>query len=243
MSVGFEPGLLDEIRDMYRQGCVFCAPHPVLYLGGTEHFGLTADVAPLTAGHLVLHAREHVGCAGEVDAGLVPELVALRHAVRRMLTRRFAAVTFFEHGRAGSCLSDGPEHRLCHHMHIHAIPGEHDLTSQLDPRFDRLPIDRYEDIGDLYAVSGHYLHVESADGTMAFYPVSDSIERHLLRTCVARSILRLERADWQWHSEPALLADSVAALRAEVGALPRSVSGFQMASWPAVVFAARHDDR
>jgi diadenosine tetraphosphate (Ap4A) HIT family hydrolase len=225
-----DPPLLAELAGMYRRGCVFCAPHHVLHLGGTENFALTVDMAPLTEGHLVLHAREHTGCAGEVPRDQYPELLALKVAVRENMRAAYGAITFFEHGRAGSCLSEGPEHRLCHHMHLHAVPGDHDVSGVLDARFDGVELATYEEIVDLYETSGHYLYLERSDGRMSFYPVAETIERHLMRSLIARHIGRPERADWQRHAEPALLAAGLATMRSAVGRLAESLPGFRLAA-------------
>ncbi|MFJ5882311.1 hypothetical protein [Kitasatospora cineracea] len=210
------PQQYTDITEQFRRGCVFCAPDPRLVVAGSEHFGVCLDAAPLVPGHLILHSIGHLGCAGEVPEDRYEELDTLRRAIRQELEDRYGPVVSYEHGRAGHCLSDGPEHRLCHHFHLHFVPADLDVTGELRSRFKHVPVDDYRDMPRLYESYGDYLYFETSDGVMTYFPVDTEIERHLMRTLISAAIGSPERADWRVYRN----ADLLVAGLAEVAARP-----------------------
>jgi diadenosine tetraphosphate (Ap4A) HIT family hydrolase len=205
-----------EILSQYRQGCVFCAPDESLILYSRENFGVVFDVSPLAPGHLIIHSHEHHGCAGEVERDTMAELDDLRREVKDLVRARFGAATLYEHGRAGHCLSDGPEHRLCHHFHLHCMPGDVDVFDRLANRFQHLELTAYGEITDTYEQYGDYLYLESDDGRMSYFVVDTPIERHLMRTLISERLGHPERADWRSYGDVELLVAGMGALRAEL---------------------------
>jgi diadenosine tetraphosphate (Ap4A) HIT family hydrolase len=205
-----------QVLTQYRQGCVFCAPDEALILLTREHFGVVFDVSPLVPGHLIVHSHEHYSCAGEVERDYVAALDDLRREIKDLVRARFGTATLYEHGRAGHCLSDGPEHRLCHHFHLHCIPGDHDVSDRLGERFEHLRLAGYDEITDLYEQYGDYLYLETDDGRMYYFVVDRPIERHLMRTLIAERQGHRERADWRNYGDAHLLTEGMSALRGEL---------------------------
>jgi diadenosine tetraphosphate (Ap4A) HIT family hydrolase len=204
----------DRLRRQYQQGCVFCAPADELVVATAPNFGVCLDVAPLAAGHLILHSAEHHACSGEVPRELFAELKTVKQAAVSALRRRYGSVTLYEHGRAGHCLTDGPEHRLCHHFHLHCVPTEVDVSDELATRFSSVQVSDYGQLTDLYEEYGDYLYVENADGEGVYFVVDRPIERHLLRTLISRAMGCPERADWKNYPSTELLERGMADLRA-----------------------------
>lgn len=208
----------ESLLRAYRRGCVFCDPAPELVLDATGRFVLSFDVAPLTPGHLILHSREHHACAGEVPEEHFDELESLRERIARVVRQVFGSVTFYEHGRAGHCLSDGPEHRLCHHFHLHIVPGDTDVSGTLSARFEHLSPEELREVTKLYAEYGDYLYLETDAGKGYYFVVAEEIERHLLRTLISRALGHPERADWRQSPGPALLEEGIRRTCAAYGA-------------------------
>jgi diadenosine tetraphosphate (Ap4A) HIT family hydrolase len=207
-----------RILGQYAHGCVFCSADEALVLTEGDRFGVLFDPSPLVAGHLIIYSREHHACAGEVPRPEVAELDRLRLDVTRLVRDRFGAATLYEHGRAGHCLSDGPEHRLCHHFHLHVVPGDIDVSDRLCGRFDQVALARYGDITDVYEQYGDYLYLETDDGHQRYFVVDQPIERHLMRTLISERIGHPERASWRDHADRALLVEGMASLRtSEIG--------------------------
>jgi diadenosine tetraphosphate (Ap4A) HIT family hydrolase len=207
------PEQYDRILTQYRRGCVFCEPDPALVLYAGPRFGVCFDVSPLVPGHLIIHSHEHHGCAGEVPRAEMAELDALRRQVTDLVRGAYGAATLYEHGRAGHCLSDGPEHRLCHHFHLHCVPGDLDVSDRLAPRFDRIDMAAYTEISDHYEQHGDYLYLEDDQGRQSYFVVNKKIERHLMRTLIAERLGHPGRADWRQHAAADMLRDGMAVLR------------------------------
>jgi len=41
----------------------------------TDHFWVILDSSPLVEGHILIHSKGHIGCAGEVESETFPELL------------------------------------------------------------------------------------------------------------------------------------------------------------------------
>lgn len=74
--------------------CVFCTPPGKKILFETANFFVTFDASPLTEGHLLIHTKDHIGCAAEVDPEQQDELLDLKTTIGRMISDIFGAVSF-----------------------------------------------------------------------------------------------------------------------------------------------------
>jgi diadenosine tetraphosphate (Ap4A) HIT family hydrolase len=209
-----------DLKDAHLRGCVFCEPSPILLLAKTALFGICFDVVPLVKGHLIIHSFDHTPCGGELPPETFEELAAVRKSVRRLLEAHYGPVIMYEHGRAGHCVTQGPEHRLCHHFHLHCMPVAIDLSKPLRRRFEQVPVARYEDLPELYDRYGDYLFFENTQQDMFLYPVEHEIEPHLLRTAVAEQVGNPHLADWRAASSSEDLAATMRRLRAAGVGLP-----------------------
>lgn len=200
-TLGLDPDGYEAIRLAFREGCVFCDPDPRLVLWRSDHFTVMLDVAPIVEGHVIVAAHDHVDCIGDLGSDDAAELVEVLGGVRDLLEARYGrAVTTYEHGRAGACVSDGIEHRLCHHMHLHALPVDgHAARAMLAARaVTTVELGGPADIPSTYERYGEYLYFAAANSPAMFVPVGDEpVERHLLRTLVATEESVPERADWR----------------------------------------------
>lgn len=190
--------------------CVFCSLRPELVVHENEFFGVCLDPAPIVPGHLIVYSKMHVGCAAEVEAEYIPDLAAAKMWAHQTVTSHAGPATFYEHGRAGHCLAGNPEERLCHHFHLHCLPGDYDLRNALGERFLGLELPEYEKIGDLYDLYGDYLYIHSPNAPATYFVVADKkVEAHLFRTLISEAIRRPERADWSTYQTPDLLLESI----------------------------------
>jgi len=177
--------------------CIFCYPEPELLFMSTEHFNVIFDKYPLIEGHLVIHSKEHWGCAGEVPDEIFYELNQIKGYIKELLDLKYGTVSFYEHGRAGHCISYGIEKRLCHHFHLHALPLAHDISSILQERFIELKMDKFDEIKEMFDRFGEYLFFESSHEKKHFFIANGEIESHLLRTLIAQALNRPERSNWE----------------------------------------------
>jgi diadenosine tetraphosphate (Ap4A) HIT family hydrolase len=204
-----DPSSFETIWRAFERGCVFCEPDPKLVIARAGRFMLTADVSPLRPGHMILHSVSHVSCGGELQDAEMSELWTMYGIVRDRVSAMTGGYIAYEHGRAGSCLSDGFEHRLCHHFHLHIMPGATDLRTPLAERFEEVPIRDFREVSSVYESYGPYLFVES-DRDPAVFAADEDIERHLLRTLIARADGDESLGDWKAKASAERLVESLA---------------------------------
>ncbi len=153
-----------ELKDYYieqtRKECVFCKPSKELILDSTENFILLLDPFALTPGHLLLTSKSHYGCLGEVPKHLYEECSLLRWKGCELLRAHFSqAITRYEHGRAGHCISRGQSSRSCHHYHEHLIPKALSLHTLLEQQFKAIAYEDEMEIIELFNRYHEYLLV------------------------------------------------------------------------------------
>ena len=190
-----------EIRELSSKQCVFCEPHPLKIILESGHFYVSLDSSPLIMGHLLIHSKEHIGCAGEVfEPAKFDELEEIKNLLAKTCDKLYGNHIFFEHGRAGHCgIKYGLDQRVCHHFHLHILPEKLSMQEDLANRFEEHKLKNYSDIVNLYDRLGHYLYFENVNGDMYYYPADDSIESHLLRTIISNKLETPEKADWQHY--------------------------------------------
>lgn len=195
-------------------GCIFCEAchHKVLF--SDEDFIVALDNFPLVEGHILIFSKIHYGCAGELPEQQLAKLTLLKSKVADLLVARYKKVAFYEHGRAGSCVSFGPDERLCHHFHLHALPIDLDISVDLRKRFPQhKPVDDYRSMDNLFQKFGEYLYFEGYEREGCFYPVADAIPSHLMRTLIADALHDPGLADWENFKYPVCLDRAYNTLR------------------------------
>lgn len=177
--------------------CIFCEPPEKKILTETKNFYVTYDACALLDGHAEIHTKEHIGCSAEVGDEIFDEFVELKTWLGGLVSSIFGNVSFYEHGRAGHC-SMTVDGVICHHFHMHALPLTNDISSRVASDISNPIIikDEYA-IPKLYEEYDQYLYFENIQGVKYFFPVTGDIPSHYLRTVIATSIGKPERADWE----------------------------------------------
>lgn len=151
--------LQNNQNPVQQKDCIFCkVEFRVLF--STESFIVALDNFPLTEGHLLIFSREHYGCGGELPKINLLDLIQLKDKVSFLLRNIYGKVIFYEHGRAGHCVSFSPDERLCHHFHLHALPLSCDVSINLDEQFQRTDMPSYALIDDFFNKYGEYLFLK-----------------------------------------------------------------------------------
>ena len=189
-------------------GCVFCKGKKNIELFSSKNFFVMFDESPLLNGHLIIASKEHIGCAGELSFELLMELEKVREKTTDLLLQSYGKICFFEHGRAGHCVSFSYDERLCHHFHMHALPFAKDIIDILKKRFNYIILKKYVDINSFFDRYGDYFYFESFERKKYFFPVQTDIESHLLRTVIAKKIGHPERADWKKYENYQMIKDA-----------------------------------
>lgn len=180
-----------------QKGCIFCEEKFKAILFYNENFIVALDDFPLMEGHILIFSKGHFGCGGELPKAISIDLMNVKDKISSLLRDIYGKVSFYEHGRAGHCVSFNPDERLCHHFHLHALPLTHDISDVLDNQFQRIDMPSYAMISDFFQKYGEYLFFENNNKNPMFYPVVNQIPPHLLRTLVANALQAPERANWE----------------------------------------------
>lgn len=188
----------NEMRDM--KECVFCKPTQKKIFAETENFYVTYDASPLLEGHVDLHTKDHIGCSAEIDPEIYEEFIALKQWVGKIITDIYGQVSYYEHGRAGHCSMtlNGIE---CHHFHMHALPLNEDISTEVSEMFKPIILQDENDIPVLYERYDQYLYFENTAGDKFFYPANKPLPSHYLRTVIANAIGKPERSDWESYGD------------------------------------------
>ena len=200
LKINTDPLLRDEFKDIQRfTKCIFCEPPKKKILVETKSFYVTYDACALLDGHAEIHTKDHIGCSAEVSEEIFDEFVNLKAWLGKLVSDIYGDVSFYEHGRAGHCSMtiDGV---ICHHFHMHALPFTNDISSRIASDISEPIIIKNEyEILKLYEEYDQYLYFENTQGIKYFFPVNGDIPSHYLRTVIAKSIGRPERADWEHY--------------------------------------------
>lgn len=172
-------------------GCMFCDVSIPLIVGETKNLWLIRDKYPIVEGHLMIISKNHYGCMGELPIPYFNEIEELNSLLP------YSNFIAYEHGRAGHCVKLKGSQITCHHFHLHFVPLNVDISVLLQPRFSPKIMQSFRDARRLFETLGEYLFVQRPDGQKLFYPASNRVESHLLRTLICDLIKRPSRADWE----------------------------------------------
>ncbi|MWV60755.1 HIT family protein [Rathayibacter sp. VKM Ac-2754] len=175
--------------------CVFCRSNP-RKVWESRGLAVCSDPAPLSPGHLLVYTTEHHPSAAYIGVESAATLDLLVEALSTRIRSAFGDVVLFEHGRTGHCLRSRPGERMCHHMHVHLIPGALDLRT-LAALGQSVVLSSWTDVIDLGSQADGYAVVGGGSAPLVFYPVSHSLPPHYLRTVIAEARSTPELADWE----------------------------------------------
>lgn len=206
------------------RSCFFCYHPREGEIVATRSLSVVFDDSPIVEGHIMIHSRQHWGCAAELPPDQFEELTVLKGIIGELVTKVHGSVAFYEHGRAGHCSSwqGGPE---CEHFHLHALPIEASIEPVLATRFRRVPMTRYGDLREIFETHGDYLYFEDAQGNPSVFPANTEVESHALRTMIANAIGDPVKSNWEGMRNPQMVDASrrkVERLREELEAHVKS---------------------
>lgn len=196
----------EELKKDIELHCRFCNPpnlDRIVY--ETNNFYVMLSLGPIVEGYLLICSKEHFDCCGKIDSRLGKEFDDLAELVRKILVEAYGNCIFYEHGRAGSCMtfSEGDKH--CYHAHMHCVPVDTKLNSLLDKNFYPIKHNSWED----FRKSSHkynepYLFVDDGN-KVSHLVVKEDIRRQYLRHLTAVSIGNEDLWSWVEHQRPEVI--------------------------------------
>ncbi len=183
--------------------CRFCNPpdhERIVY--ETSNFYVMLSLGPIVEGYLLICSKEHFDCCGKIDSSLAQEFDELAELIRQILIKAYGHCIFYEHGRAGSCMtfSEGSKH--CYHAHMHCVPVKLELNKLMDKNF--LPI-KHNNWNDFRRSNSQYnepyLFVDDGN-KVSHLVVKEDIRRQYLRHLVAQAIGSENLWNWVENQRP-----------------------------------------
>ncbi len=180
-----KPKELEKDIELY---CRFCNPpdkERIVY--ETSNFYVMLSLGPIVEGYLLICSKEHFDCCGKIDTILAKEFDELAELVRQILIKAYGHCIFYEHGRAGSCMtfSEGSKH--CYHAHMHCVPVNLELNNLMDKNFLPIKHDNWNDFRKSNSQYNEpYLFVDDGN-KVSHLVVKEDIRRQYLRHLVAKS--------------------------------------------------------
>ncbi|MDO8523208.1 MAG: hypothetical protein Q7S12_02915 [bacterium] len=177
--------------------CVFCdrSQFEERLCGETKDFWIIATLGQITdGGYVLLVPKRHVECIGAMEMAKINLLEKLVAQISDALLKEYGApsTTLFEHGIVGQTIK---------HAHLHIVPAKLDITHRIFADFPRNAVffqaylsqfcDAWKKIQMPYLLW--------KDSVVGGFKASLSPEAPLqyLRTVVAETIGRPERANWR----------------------------------------------
>lgn len=178
-----------ELEKDIEQHCRFCTtPDKERIIYETSNFYVMLSLGPIVEGYLLICSKQHFDCCGKIDSALAKEFDEVAELVRQILIKAYGYCIFYEHGRAGSCMtfSEGSKH--CYHAHMHCVPVDLKLNHFMDKNFIKIKHNNWFDFRNSNSQYNEpYLFVDDGD-KISHLVVKQDIRRQYLRHLVSKSI-------------------------------------------------------
>lgn len=192
--------------------CRFCMPpekERILY--ESSNFYVMVSLGPIVEGYLLLVSKKHIGACLQIPPVLLNEYDELKQRIREILFQVYGCCIFYEHGKTGSCLSTGKDHRHCFHAHLHCIPVSTQLNKIVEKElhgecFQNIQLCRKE-----MADVEKYLYIE--DDRIMTYKPTENLRSQYLRYKLATSLGEDEKWNWVTYQNWPLIKKSITRLK------------------------------
>lgn len=186
-----------------KSGCIFCNPYDGMLLFQTDHFRVLADTFPINLGHVMISSKLHYGCAGELLNNVFDELCILKEYIRHVFEKNKMTVVFYEHGRAGCCMSSRTEDvECCEHFHLHCVVTTFSIHEDIKNHFQWFQLPHYKNLPEFFYNYGRYLFFEDTKSNMFFYPaLNQEVPAHFLRSLICEKLGNLDQVSWEKYND------------------------------------------
>ncbi|MDO7171432.1 HIT family protein [Mariniflexile sp. AS56] len=176
--------------------CRFCNPpdkNRILF--ESDNFYVMLSLGPIVEGYLLICSKQHFESCSKIPKKYSTEFDSLVSAVKQILIETYGSCIFYEHGRAGSCLSFGEGSKHCYHAHMHCVPVNVKLSNLIEGTLKPIKCNSFDDFREnCNKYNEPYLFVD--DGEKYIYIVVKDIRRQYLRYLTAEAIGK--KGLWNW---------------------------------------------
>lgn len=166
------------------------------------------SIGALVEGWVLVFPKKHVLSLSQLDQAGWSDFASLVEQAKKIVVAEYGNVVMFEHGSAG-------EGRLAacgvDHAHLHIVPIEIELRSEIDALADEEGYD-WEPVGSRVGVrdSADYIYIHDSTGRWVAYRAW--LPGQVVRRAIARS-LGLEEWDWKKNARMANVQATTTRLR------------------------------
>lgn len=192
--------------------CRFCLPpekERIIY--STEHFYVMVSLGPIVEGYLLIISKEHIGACLHLPTEYMEEFCLLKDKVYDILTKIYGGCIFYEHGKMGSCISEGQDHIHCFHAHLHCIPVSVNLNCIVGQEMSGLKYQSFSHCCIGMKDVDKYLYIE--DECIMTYQPQEKLRRQYLRYKLAETLNLADRWDWVNNQNWPLIEQTVKKLK------------------------------
>jgi diadenosine tetraphosphate (Ap4A) HIT family hydrolase len=162
----------------------------------TKNFVVLPTIGQIVEGYLLIVPKEHFSCIGALSAELFDELREIKNLCRTALNKAYnSKCIFYEHGTVGKtfekragCCTD--------HAHLHAVPVEVDLLSDIQQNYKAKQIEKLEDLCKKYETKTPYLFYENNCGDMYVFDAPLVVSQYF-RMLLAKKLGVENKWDWR----------------------------------------------
>jgi diadenosine tetraphosphate (Ap4A) HIT family hydrolase len=153
---------------MTEEKCVFCNYNLIKenILWESDNFFVKVGVGIFAPGHVMITAKEHISCFGELPKELSKEFLLLKEYVFEKVKSNFSEPIIYEHGVYGQSVN---------HAHIQFIPNKSNfyhlerIKEKIFLDLDSTKIDDILQIMPVFKKDGSYLYLEENGQKWVFY--------------------------------------------------------------------------
>jgi hypothetical protein len=187
--------------------CSYCDKLDDLVLLEWKYSYITIAIWQYMEGYVQICSKKHRPSVAWLEKYEAKEFYQMKNVLKKAFKECYNKnMICFEHWQAWSCHwwkdYDKNEKTLCYHAHLHCLPCDVDIRSDIKEILsEEIIVNSFEDlkyIRDMVIVRDAYLFFEDKMWIWYLYPVEDEsvIPRQFLRKCVAKQLWMLEKADW-----------------------------------------------
>lgn len=186
------------------KNCDFCSLSEKIILNEFEFFYLVADPYPLCDGHMMIVAKEHYGCLGEMPLNKIEQC----REILEFLKEQFPQYLIFEHGRAGVCLKNAFG-ISCDHMHVHFLPLTLDLHLTVSKEYSFETINQLTELQNYFHAYGQYVFLQVKDQSYCYLVQGRVMPPHMMRTKIAALLKSESLSNWENYLGDSLFQSSL----------------------------------
>lgn len=207
---------ISDLDAQIEKECRFCnPPERERILFESENFYVMVSLGPIVEGYLLIVSKEHIGACFHLPKEYFDEFIRVKAKVQDILTKVYGGCIFYEHGKVGTSLTMGEDHRHCFHSHLHCIPVKLNLNNIIQQELEIIEFSCLKDTYDFVYKNDvrRYLLVE--DETIGLYLPSESLQSQYLRYKLANQLGRQNDWDWVENQNWGLIDKSIERLKGE----------------------------